>query len=180
MIKRMGQLQTAWEIRAASTKDKLLSGKADLWNSGKVISDESVNIIYGGSPLVSRQDCWWQVRVWDRKGKISDWSEPASWSMGLLKQEEWKAKWIGAPWQGEEPLSKPSSPGGGQNAGNRQPGSQNTPPPAPLLRKTFILNKEVASARAFVTGLGFFEFYVNGEKGGQRCALSQPHPLWKT
>ena len=164
--KEKGQFQTAWEIRAASTKDKLLSGKADLWNSGKVISDESVNIIYGGSPLVSRQDCWWQVRVWDRNGKVSDWSEPAFWSMGLLKQEEWKAKWIGAPWQGEEPLPKPHSPGGGQNTGNRQPGSENTPPPAPLLRKTFILNKEIASARAFVTGLGFFEFYVNGEKAG--------------
>jgi alpha-L-rhamnosidase len=162
-----GQSQAAWEIRVASAKDKLLSGKADTWNSGKVISGESVNIQYGGSPLASRQDCWWQVRVWDRKGKKSGWSEPAFWSMGLLKREEWTAQWIGAPWQGEEPLSKSLSPGGGQNAGNRHPGSENTPPPAPLLRKKFILDKEVASARAFVTGLGFFEFYVNGEKAGK-------------
>ena len=85
--KENGQSQTAWEIRAASTIDNLLSGKADLWNSGKVMSDESVNIIYGGSPLVSRQNCWWQVRVWDRKGKVSGWSEPASWSMGLLSRK---------------------------------------------------------------------------------------------
>jgi alpha-L-rhamnosidase len=136
-----GELQTAWEIRAASTQDLLLSGKADLWNSGKVISGESVNNLYGGPPLPSRKDCWWQVRVWDRKGKKSEWSKPAFWSMGLLKKEEWTAQWIGAPWQGEELLSKPQSPGGGGKAGNRWPGSENTPPPAPLLRKTFTVNK---------------------------------------
>ena len=164
--KEKGQLQTAWEIRAASTMDKLLSGSSDLWNSGKVMSDESVNVPYGGTPLISRQDCWWQVRVWDRNRKMSEWSEPAFWSMGLLNSEDWVAQWIGAPWQGEEPLNKPLSPVGEQKAGNRKPGSENTPPPAPFLRKKFILNKEVASARAFVTGLGFFEFYVNGEKAG--------------
>ena len=87
-----GQFQTAWEIRIAATRDKLLSGNSDLWNSGKVMSAESVNIPYGGTPLVSRQDCWWQVRVWDRKGKMSGWSEPAYWSMGLLKSQEWTAK----------------------------------------------------------------------------------------
>jgi alpha-L-rhamnosidase len=163
-----GEYQTAWEIRVASTKDRLLSGKADLWNSGKVKSCESVNIPYGGSPLVSRQDCWWQVRVWDRKGHMSAWSEPAFWSMGLLNSGEWKAQWIGAPWQGEEPLSKPLSPRGEQNEENRHPGSENTPPPAPLLRKSFTLDKkEIASARAYVTGLGFFEFYVNGLKAGK-------------
>jgi alpha-L-rhamnosidase len=164
--KERGQYQTAWEIRVAGTRDKLVSGKAELWNSGKVMSAKSVNIPYEGTPLASRQDCWWQVRVWDRNDRMSGWSKPAFWSMGLLKSEEWTAQWIGAPWQEEEPLSKPVSPGGGGKAGNRHPGSENTPPPAPLLRKKFILNKEVASARAFVTGLGFFEFYVNGVKAG--------------
>ena len=164
--KERGQLQTAWEIRVASTKERLLTGDADLWSSGKVMSDQSINIPYRGKSLVSRQDCWWQVRVWDVNDKVSDWSDPAFWSMGLLDSEEWKAQWIGAPWQGEEPLTKPLSPRGDQNARNRHPGSENSPPPAPLLRKKFILNKEVVSAKAFVTGLGFFEFYVNGKKAG--------------
>jgi alpha-L-rhamnosidase len=163
--KERGQCQTAFEIRVAGTREKLIAGKSDLWNSGKVISDESINIQYDGSPLKSRQDCWWQVRVWDKNGKSSEWSEPAFWSMGLLNRNEWTAKWIGAPWQGEEPLPKPQSRDG--EARMRQPGSENTPPPAPLLRKKFTVNKKVASARAFVTGLGFFEFYVNGEKAGQ-------------
>jgi alpha-L-rhamnosidase len=154
-----GQLQSAWEIRVASSKDKLLNNQSDLWSSGKVASNQSTNINYNGKPLLSRQDCWWQVRTWDKKGKASLWSEPAFWSMGLLKPEEWKAQWIGAPWQGEEALSKP--PHRGAEKGGIP---QDLPPPAPLLRKSFSVSKDLASARAYVTGLGFFELYVNGKK----------------
>ena len=157
-----GQVQTSWEIRVASSKDKLFNNQADLWASGKVVSNQSVNIYYRGKPLLSRQDCWWQVRTWDKDGKVSGWSEPAFWSMGLLKPEEWKAKWIGAPWQGEEALPKPSFRGPGDTLVKDQ-----MPPPAPLLRKSFNINKQVASARVYVTGLGFFELYVNGYKVSQ-------------
>jgi len=152
------QVQTAWQIRVASSKELLASDKTDLWNSGKIASDESVNIVYKGKPLTSGQDCWWQVRVWDGKGKVSEWSEPAFWSMGILKPEEWKAKWIGAPWQGEETLPKPSNPGA------KMP--QELPPPAPLLRKEFSISKKVVKAVAYVTGLGYFELYLNGKKVG--------------
>jgi len=154
-----GQMQTAWEIRVASAKDNLLNDKPDLWSSGKLASSQSSNINYAGKSLVSRQDCWWQVRTWGKKGQASQWSEPAFWSMGLLKPEEWKAQWIGAPWQGEEALSKP--PHRGAEKGGIP---QDLPPPAPLLRKSFSVSKDVASARAYVTGLGFFELYVNGKK----------------
>lgn len=98
-----GQIQTAYQIQVASSQDKLLDGEADLWDSGKVDSDQSVRVKYAGKELVSRQDCWWHVRVWDREGNVSQWSQLAFWSMGLLNAEEWTAKWIGAPWQGEEP-----------------------------------------------------------------------------
>jgi alpha-L-rhamnosidase len=154
-----GQVQTAWEIRVAGTKEKLLNGQADLWNSGKVVSNQSTNIHYDGKTLLTRQDCWWQVRTWDKNGIVSEWSEPAFWSMGLLKPEEWKALWIGAPWQKEAALPKPARTGQGE-----VPGKQELPPPAPMLRKSFIINKEIASARAFVTGLGYFELYLNGKK----------------
>lgn len=152
-----GQLQTAWEIRVATTKQQLSNGKADLWNSGKVNSNQNSNR-YAGAPLASRQDCWWQVRTWDKDGNVSVWSEPAFWSMGLLRAEDWKATWIGAPWQGEEALPKPVR--------GRQDAAKPLPPPAPMLRKSFVINKEITSARAYVTGLGFFEFYVNGQKVG--------------
>ena len=65
------QIQTAMEIRVAGTKENLLNGQADLWSSGKISSDKSNNINYAGKPLSSRQDCWWQVRTWDRKGEVS-------------------------------------------------------------------------------------------------------------
>ena len=155
-----GQVQTAWEIRVANSKEELLNNQADLWSSGKVMSTQSNNIYYKGKPLSSRQDCWWQVRTWDKKGNVSRWSETAFWSMGLLNEKEWKAQWIGAPWQGEEALPKPPRRFPGQTA----PIHKALPPPAPLLRKSFVIKKEVSSARAFVTGLGFFELYVNGQE----------------
>lgn len=151
-----GQKQTAWEIRVASSVDLLK--EPDLWQSGKVKSEESNRIEYAGKSLSSRAECWWQVRVWDKNGTVSEWSEPAFWRMGILDSNEWKAKWIGAPWQGEEPLPKPSNPGVKLPA--------ELPPPAPLLRKSFALNKKIKQAVVFVTGLGYFEFYLNGEKVG--------------
>jgi alpha-L-rhamnosidase len=152
------QKQTAWQIRVASTRSGLLLDKADLWNSGKVNSEESVNIIYKGKALTSAQDCWWQVRVWDKDGSVSTWSEPAFWSMGLLNPEDWKAKWIGAPWQGEETLPKPSNPGAIL--------PEKLPPPSPMFRKDFKIEKKVTRAVAYVTGLGYFELYLNGKKVG--------------
>ena len=164
-VYKRGQDQTAYEIRVASALGKLIRGEADLWESGIVRSGESVNIHYEGKPLASGQDCWWQVRVWDREGVVSEWSEPAFWGMGLTDRADWKAVWIGAPWQDDVPLSRPSFPAG--RDGNRHPGDANTPPPAPLLRKNFTIKKDIESARAFVSGLGFFEFYLNGRKVGK-------------
>ena len=136
-----GEKQSAWQIRVASSKDLLFADKADLWDSGKVKSDQSNLIAYKGKDLSSMQECWWQVRVWDAKGNVSAWSRPAYWCMGLLQPSDWKAKWIGAPWQGEEARYQLPDP---------------TPIPAPLMRKDFSINKEIASAKAFVTGLGYF------------------------
>lgn len=80
---RRGQSQGAWRILVASSKDLLKQNIDDLWDSGRVINDETVNIVYAGKPLASGQECFWKVRVWDKSGN-SQWSEPASWSMGLL------------------------------------------------------------------------------------------------
>ncbi len=152
-----GQEQTAWQIRVASS-GKLLE-TPDLWDSGKKKGDQSIRISYEGKPLKSRQDCWWQVRVWDKEGQVSDWSKPAKWHMGFLSALEWQAKWIGAPWQGEEPLPKPSSPA--------VPLPEQLPPPAPMFRKDFTVNKEIEKAVVYVTGLGYFELWLNGERVGE-------------
>jgi len=90
-----GVKQTAYQILVASSAAKLKSDQGDLWNSGKVASDESVLVAYAGKPLASRAECFWKVRVWDASGKASSWSKPASWTIGILTAEEWHARWIG-------------------------------------------------------------------------------------
>ena len=150
-----GQIQTAYQIRVATSK-KLLE-KPDLWDSQKVSGEVNNRVKYAGKPLPSRTECWWQVRVWDKDGKASSWSEPAFWRMGILSASEWKAKWIGAPWEGEDHFQRPNFPG---------QKFDDFGPAAPMLRKSFRIEKQVKSAVAFVTGLGYFEFYVNGQKAG--------------
>ena len=92
---KRGEKQTAYQVLVASSTEKLSKDEGDLWDSGKVDSDQSILVPYAGKELTSRQQCFWKVRVWDGRGQASPWSEPASWSMGLLKPEDWQAKWIG-------------------------------------------------------------------------------------
>jgi len=89
-----GQQQTAYQVLVASSEDLLKKDQGDLWDSGKVASDQSIQVEYAGKPLESRMYCHWKLRVWDQDGKASDWSKPAWWSMGLLSPSDWKAKWI--------------------------------------------------------------------------------------
>ena len=153
-----GEYQQAYRICVASAKDKLLKGEADIWDSGTVPSQNSNLILYTGNKLQSGKDYWWRVMVWDSNHVPSAWSAPAHWGMGLLSSDEWKAQWIGAPWQGEE-ARRVVTP-------DTRPRQQYPFYPAPLLRKSFEIKSNVVSAKAFVTGLGFFELYINGKKAG--------------
>ena len=161
-----GQIQTAYEIRVAGSREDLTAGKNLGWASGKVLSGNSLNIRYAGEPLASCQECWWQVRVWDRHDRVSAWSPPAYWGMGLLEPSDWQARWIGAPWEGQDPLPRPPYPRSAKHAGFRHRPAGEMPSPAPLLRKSFTIERPIQSAKAYVTGLGFFEFYINGTKAG--------------
>jgi alpha-L-rhamnosidase len=78
----------------ASSEEVLRSGRADLWDSGKVTSDESIGIEYRGRDLTSRQRCWWCVRAWDTEGNASSFSEASGWEMGLLSPVDWSAEWL--------------------------------------------------------------------------------------
>ncbi|UCG56059.1 MAG: family 78 glycoside hydrolase catalytic domain [Phycisphaerales bacterium] len=93
--KQRGQMQTGYQILVASSKDKLSKNQGDLWDTGKVDSDNSIQVIYAGEQLKSRVQCYWKVRVWDKDEKVSAWSKPAFWTMGLLQASDWQAKWIG-------------------------------------------------------------------------------------
>ena len=91
---RRGAKQTAYQVLVASTPEKLAADEGDLWDSGKVASDQSTQIAYAGKPLQSRMQCHWKVRLWDAAGEPTAYGKPALWTMGLLKPEDFKAKWI--------------------------------------------------------------------------------------
>src|SRR6185503_6838482 len=136
---KRGVMQTAYEIRVFKITPK--GGKAAIWTTGRVHSDQSVYVPYKGAALTSGTRYIWQVRVWDNSGKASDWSEPAWWQMGLLKPADWEAKWI--------------TPGFTEDSVNR---------PSPLFRKTFHLTKKIRSAVAYVTAHGLYEAKINGHR----------------
>jgi alpha-L-rhamnosidase len=143
-----GQKQTAYRILVASTMESLAKDKGDLWDSGKVASDESVQVEYAGKPLASGAEAYWKVRVWDRDGRESAWSDPAMWTMGLLKPEDWKGRWIGSPTAADYAAKNKKEE------------------PAPMFRKAFRVEKPVRRATVYVCGLGYYELRLNGKKVG--------------
>ncbi len=144
--------QTAYHILAASNPKWLEPGKADIWDTGKIISGNSIQIEYNGKTLSSGQRVWWIVRVWNAEDIPSKFSQPAYWEMGLLNENDWTGQWIHRP----EPEIKDEA----ELYNNH---------PAPLFRKTFALSKAPRRARLYITGLGYYEAYINGKRIGDHC-----------
>jgi len=90
-----GDLQTSYQILVASTEALLKSGKGDLWDSGQVKSDQNIAVRYAGKPLKSAEHYVWKVMLWDKSGKQTSWSEPASFLTGKFSESDWQGKWIG-------------------------------------------------------------------------------------
>lgn len=135
-----GAQQTAFQILVASDPAKLDEKDADLWNPGRVESDQSVFVPYEGKPLKSRSLAWWKVRVWDRN-RVSDWSEPARFGVGLLEPSDWQAGFITLPKKSDEQR-------------------------AFLLRKKFTIDEKPQNCILHVNTLGYHEVYLNGLKVG--------------
>ena len=158
--------QGAYQVLAASDPEKLSESDADLWNSGKVTSGENAQIVYQGEPLVSGQECYWKVKVWDQENVASDWSGTGKWKMGLLKNTDWKAKWIGdipdLAQKAYRDYLDHYDPAVDGVLVNKRP----VPPPSPMLRKTFSVKPGIKEAYLYVTALGYYEIGVNGEKAG--------------
>jgi len=138
-------MQTSYEIRVANLKSDLNKKSKQIWNSGKVASNNSVNIKYEGTDLKSMQRVYWQVRIWDSNNKASDWSTAAFWEMGILELESWTASWITLPNEKE------------------YDGSSR---PAHYYRNEFSVSKKIKTARVYTTSLGVYELFLNGEKVG--------------
>jgi len=138
---RRGAVQSAYQILVASTLEILTKDQGDIWDSEKVESDQSHLITYSGTKLESKKRYFWKVRTWDEEDNSSEYSQPAFWEMALLSAGDWEARWIG------------------KNETGR-------PPRSIMLRKEFEINEAVEKARVYVTGLGNYILYINGQKVG--------------
>jgi alpha-L-rhamnosidase len=139
-----GQAQTAYHILVASRRDKLTETEADVWNSGKISSSQSVLVPFGGKTLQSSSAYFWKVQAYDKDGNPSEWSKPARFVTGILNPAEWNAsKWIRHP---EAPKVKHI-----------------------WFRKNFKLDARPDAIFIHVASLGYHELYVNGQKADDRA-----------
>ncbi len=135
-------IQAAYEIKVGNSLPSLEKNKNLEWNSGKILSDESVRVNYKGNALQSVKKYYWQVRVWDNYGNVSKWSAPVFFQTALLNTNDWKAQWI--------------EPGFIDTVGQ----------PSPMFRKQFSTDKKIKSATVFITAHGLYEAQINGHRVG--------------
>jgi alpha-L-rhamnosidase len=138
-----GEAQSAYQILVATGSKLLDENKGDQWDSGKVSSEDTSQIVYAGKALASGQTYFWKVRSWDKEGRATDYSPETQFGMGLLARDDWKGQWIGG---------------------------------ANQLRTEFQVPGEVACARAYICGVGYYELRINGRKVGRNVL----DPAWTT
>jgi alpha-L-rhamnosidase len=145
-----GGRQAAYRVLAASTAERLIPGSADLWDSGRVASSDTLGVTYAGAALTSGQQAFWRVQVWDGHDVAGPWSPVASWTMGLLDAEDWQAEWISA--RDDTPLHTDRA--------------TLHLPPARQYRKVFRAAKPVKRAVLHGTALGLVEWSLDGRRVG--------------
>ena len=151
---RRGARQLAYRIRVASTAEAVSSGHGDRWDSGRVESAQSTHVVYAGSALHSREQCFWTVEVWDEMETVTR-SAAALWSMGLLESSDWSARWIAAnpeivrqdPEAIAPTLTDPGTPA--------------------IFQRGFELGGEVRRATLYASARGIFELEANGRRVGE-------------
>lgn len=144
---QFNQRQTAFEIIVSERLDDVKAMRGAAWSSGKVASAMSVHILYGGPPLKSFTRYYWAVRVYDQDDKPSAFSAPAWFETAMLSQNDWKGKWIGD---------------GSRQFAHDEDFYQDDR--MPLFRKDFGVKKTIATARLYISGLGYFEAFINGKR----------------
>lgn len=170
--------QVYYQIQVASSEAQLMSGSADLWDSGKVASSQSLNIQYEGKPLDSRTHAVWRVRVWSANSRSpTSWSSVSSWEVGLIHKSDWVANWIQVKTPIATDISEQVSKWiwhatSAQNKEKKRPEfitkQLEQQPTAALLRHEFNISKQVRRARLYSTAAGYYEMFINGQKVDSR------------
>ena len=154
--------QTAYHIIVASTREKAEALEGDLWDSGTVDSDESQWVSYQGSRLRSGTRCFWRIQAKTTAGD-TPWSTVAEWNVGLLTESDWRGQWIGydhlSPWDRQVEHSRLSSR---------------------YLRSEFTLDKKVSRATLYISGLGLYEAFINGQRVSNQVLAPAPTDYRKT
>ena len=153
------QNQSAYEIIVSDNLERINKSEGNVWQTGKIGSDQSVNIAYSGNALKSFTRYYWRVRVYNRENEVSEWSEPAWFETAMMDPSDWHGKWIGDrrknPTKDEDYFKDDRMP---------------------LFRKEFSSAKTISSARLYISGLGYYEAYLNGKKIGDNVL----DPGWTT
>ncbi|MDR1372839.1 MAG: glycoside hydrolase family 78 protein [Dysgonamonadaceae bacterium] len=166
---QQGQLQTAFQIIVASTEDLLNQDRGDLWTTGKVKSNRSIQVVYNGKSLETLQHCYWKVRIWNNHGKMSRWSRTATFSMGILNDNQWHGEWIGdKPDEKLRDYKKYVAENCNKPDFDRNRWMNPPCPPSPMLRKSFEVRDTVVRATLFASALGYYEIWLNGKRIGNQ------------
>lgn len=160
---RIGACQKAYRIVAATSETKLTNEKYDLWDTGRIAGSGTLDIPYAGKELMSRSAVYWRIQYWDFENKVSEWSDPALFEIGLFGKGDLKAKWIG-PKEDRRQGGIPTKPDEKvPHIVNADRDVKNGPGTAsPMLRKAFRLAKPIRKARLHASALGTLELFVNG------------------
>jgi alpha-L-rhamnosidase len=169
-----GAKQTAFEVLVASKAELLRQGKADVWDSGRVESDQSLNVAYKGPAVAAGTRYFWCVKVWDAAGKPYAASEISWWETGLLKQDAWRAQWVGYETAEEAAVRHAPavwivSPDAKALAGEKGTEQHFA------YRQTVTLAKPVRKAALYATGQDTVAAWVNGAQ----VLKADPFPAWK-
>ena len=156
-----GVQQSAYQIQVADTKQKLVQGDANMWDSKRTTANVNFSVSYKGLSLLSSKKYYWRTRVWNQEKKVSEWSDIAEFRTGILSQNEWsKAKWIAFESLNDAMKVIPGIHGKGDELGSKTLKRAINP----FFRKSFTVNRTIADASVSVSGLGQYELYLNGKK----------------
>ncbi len=169
--------QTAYQILVASSEEKLQKNQADVWDSGKVISNKNLQIAYNGNPLKSETKYFWKVKIWNQNSEISDWSSIAFFRIAP-SLTDLNPTWIGAITKANShlPEGRKYHTAAFKKAKKDSiiHASDSLARRSIMLRKTFTASKKINEAVVYISGLGHYELTINGKKIGN----SEFAPLW--